>query len=220
MLFKNNLRNRPRGLALLSAVLGALLLASCVGTPEPVAGLAADPYDVVEVNVLISKNVNYGADTLDGSSRQEFANKVQAALKQRLASEVIPIKSQKKPARLEVVLDKIDMSSALGRSLLTLGGNSQIGGDLILKDKRTGAVIATRPAFYVDDDSMKVRGGGNGSAALVVAAVAITANAVQSSDDDRIDSVVTPFTAKVRLWLGQQPKERERPASGPKWPPD
>jgi hypothetical protein len=220
VLFKNNLSHRPRGCALLCAALGALLLASCAGIPEPVAGLAADPYDVVEVNVLISKNVNYGAESLDGSSQQELANKIQAALKQRLAAEVVPVKSQKKPARLEVVLNKIDMSSALGRSLLTLGGNSQIGGDLVLKDKRTGAVIASRPALYADDDSVKVRGGGSGAAALAVAAVAITANAVQSSDDDRINSVVTPFTAKVRLWLGQQPKERERPASGPKWPAD
>jgi hypothetical protein len=192
-----------RSFASLAAVLGTVLLASCAGTPEPVAGLAADPYDIAEVDVIISKNVNYGTASLDGSSQQELAGKVQAALKQRLTSELVLVKSQKKPARLEVVLDKIDMSSALGRTLLTLQGNSQIGGDLILKDKRTKTVIASRPALYVIDDSTKVSGGGGGGIGAAFAVAAMAANAAQSSDDDRINSVVAPFTARVKLWLGR-----------------
>jgi hypothetical protein len=192
-----------RGIASLAAAGGALLLASCTGTPEPVAGIAADPYDIAEVDVIISKNVNYGVTTLDGSSQLELAKKVQVALRQRLTTELVPAKSQKKSARLEVVLDKIDMSSELGRTLLTLDGNSQIGGDLILKDKRTGAVIASRPALYAMDDSTKVSGGGSGGLGAAFAVAAMAANAAQSSDDDRIKSVVTPFTAKVKLWLGR-----------------
>ena len=199
----HKLWNRPGGFAPLAAVLGALLLTSCAGMPEPVAGSAADPYDIAEVDVIISKNVNFGVASLDGSSQQELAKKVQAALKQRLTAEVVPPKSPKKPARLEVVLDKVNMSSALGRTLLTLNGNSQIGGDLILKDKRTGTVIASRPALYADDDSAKVSGGGSGGIGAAFAVAAMAANAAQSSDDDRISSVVTPFTAKVKLWLGR-----------------
>lgn len=193
----------PRGFASLAVVLGALLLASCAGMPEPVAGLAADPYDIAEADVIISKNVNYGVASLDGSSQQELARKVQAALKQRLTAELVPVKSQRKAARLEVVLDKINMSSALGRTMLTLNGSSQIGGDLILKDKRTGTIIASRPALYADDDSTKVSGGGSGGIGTAFAVAAMAANAAQSSDDDRIKSVVTPFTAKVKLWLGR-----------------
>jgi hypothetical protein len=199
----HNLRNMPRGFASLAVVLGALLLASCAGMPEPVAGLAADPYDIAEADVIISKNVNYGVASLDGSSQQELARKVQAALKQRLTAELVPVKSQRKAARLEVVLDKINMSSALGRTMLTLNGSSQIGGDLILKDKRTGTIIASRPALYADDDSTKVSGGGSGGIGTAFAVAAMAANAAQSSDDDRIKSVVTPFTAKVKLWLGR-----------------
>jgi hypothetical protein len=168
-----------------------------------VAGLAADPYDIAEVDVIISKNVNYGVASLDGSSLQELAKKVQVSLKQRLAAELVAVKSQKKPARLEVVLDKINMSSELGRTLLTLNGSSQIGGDLILRDKRTGTIIASRPAVYAVDDSTKVSGGGSGGIGAAFAVAAIAANAAQSSDDDRIKSVVTPFTAKVKLWLGR-----------------
>jgi hypothetical protein len=168
-----------------------------------VAGLAADPYDIAEVDVRISKNVNYGVASLDGSSQQELAKKVQAALKQRLTAELVPVKSLKKPARLEVVLDKIDMSSAMGRTLLTLNGNSQIGGDLILKDKRTGTIIASRPALYATDDSTKVSGGGGGGVGAAFAVAAMAANAAQSSDEDRINSVVTPLAARVKLWLGR-----------------
>jgi len=199
----HNLRNTARGFASLAGVLGALLLASCAGTPEPVAGLAADPYDIAEVDVHISKNVNYGAASLDGSSQQELAKKVQTALKQRLTAELVPAKSQKKPARLEVILDKINMSSALGRTLLTLDGTSQIGGDLILKDRRTGTIIASRPALYAVDDSTKVSGGGSGGIGAAFAVAAMAANAAQSSDEDRINSVIDPFTAKVKLWLGR-----------------
>jgi hypothetical protein len=199
----HNLRSKPRGFASLAAVLGTLLLASCAGTPEPVAGLAAEPYDITEVDVIISKNVNFGVESLDGSSQKELAAKLQAALKQRLTAELVVAKSQKKPARLEVVLDRIDMSSALGRTLMTLHGDSQIGGDLILKDKRTKAVIASRPALYALDDSTKVSGGGGGGVGAALAVAAMAANAAQSSDDDRIKSVVTPFTAKVKIWLGR-----------------
>jgi hypothetical protein len=187
----------------LAAVAGAFLLASCAGTPEPVAGVAADPYDIGEVDVIISKNVAYGVASLDGTSQQELAKKVQSALKQRLAMELVTPKSRKKLARLEVVLDKIDMSSALGRTLLTLQGNSQIGGDLILKDKRTGAVIASRPALYVLDDSTKVSGGGSGGVGAALAVAAMAANAAQSSDEDRVNSVVNPFTMRVKIWLGR-----------------
>jgi hypothetical protein len=87
--------------------------------------------------------------------------------------------------------------------LLTLNGNSQIGGDLILKDKRTGAVIASRPALYVIDDSTKVSGGGSGGVGAAFAVAAMAANAAQSSDEDRINSVVAPFTARAKIWLGR-----------------
>ena len=166
-----------RGLVSLTAALGTLLLTSCAGVPEPSAGVAAEPYDIAEVDVIISKNVNYGVASLDGSSQQELGKQVQAALKQRLTAELVPAKSQKRPARLEVVLDKINMSSALGRTLLTLNGNSQIGGDLILKDKRTGTIIASRPAVYADDDSTKVSGGGSGGIGAAFTVVAMAANA-------------------------------------------
>ncbi len=184
---------------------GSLLLASCTGggTPEPLAGPAAEPYDIAHVDVIISKNVSYGMTQLDGTSQQELANKLAAALKLRLTQELVPAKSIKKPAKLEVVLDKINMSSALGRTLLTLEGNSYLGGDLILKDKRTGVIIASRPAVYVTDDSMKVSGGGSGTLGAVATIGALAANAAQSSDEERINSVVSPFAVRVKIWLGR-----------------
>ena len=124
-------------------------------------------------------------------------------MKLRLTQELVPAKSIKKPAKLEVVLDKINMSSALGRTLLTLEGNSYLGGDLILKDKRTGVIIASRPAVYVTDDSMKVSGGGSGTLGAVATIGALAANAAQSSDEERINSVVSPFAVRVKIWLGR-----------------
>ncbi len=198
-----NLTVTLRKVAPVVAALGTLLLVSCAGTPEPVAGVAADPYDIADVEVTLSKNVNYGVASLDGSSQQELARKVAMALKQRLAQELVVPKSTKKAARLEVVLDRVNMSSALGRTLLTLGGNSEIGGDLILKDKRTGAIIASRPAVYASDDSTKANGGGSGGVGAALAVAAMATNAAQSTDDDRINSVVGPFTARVKIWLGR-----------------
>ena len=92
----HKLWNTSRGFASLAAVLGALLLTSCAGMPEPVAGTAADPYDIAEVDVIISKNVSFGVASLDGSSQEELAKKVQAALKQRLTVEVVPGQIPKK----------------------------------------------------------------------------------------------------------------------------
>lgn len=173
------------------------------GTPEPVAGPAFEPYDITQVDVTISKNVTYGVAQLDGTSQQDLANKLAAALKLRLTQELVLAKSTRKSAKLEVVLDKVNMSSALGRTLLTLEGNSQIGGDLTLKDKRTGAIIASRPAVYIDDDFTKASGGGRGALGAVATIGAMAVNASQSSDEERINSVVGPFTSKVKVWLGR-----------------
>ena len=203
---RRNVAKWRRGFApAAAAVAGSLLLASCMGggTPEPVAGPAFEPYDITQVDVTISKNVTYGVAQLDGTSQQDLANKLAAALKLRLTQELVLAKSTRKSAKLEVVLDKVNMSSALGRTLLTLEGNSQIGGDLTLKDKRTGAIIASRPAVYIDDDSTKASGGGRGALGAVATIGAMAVNASQSSDEERINSVVGPFTSKVKVWLGR-----------------
>ena len=188
----------PKAAALL---LGTLLLASCAGTPAPVVGVASDPYEIAEVDVVIAKNVSYGADMIDGSSPQEYAKRLQVALKKKLSTELVQPKSGKKPARLEVVLDRVSLSSGIGRALLKT--ESQIGGYVPLADKRTKAVIGRLDQLYVDDDSLRVYGGGGGAAGGILAIGALAANAVQSGDESRIGSVVDPFTAQVKAWLGR-----------------
>ena len=138
---------------------------------------------------------------IDGTPPQEFAKKLQVALKQRLAAELVRPKSPKRQARLEVVLDQVDMSSGIGRALLK--SESKIGGYAFLTDKRTKAQIARLDALYVDDDSMRVYGGGGGNIGTVLALGALAANAAQSGDNTRIDSVVGPFTTQLKAWLGR-----------------
>ncbi len=191
----------PRALKAAAVLLGALLLASCAGTPAPVVGIAGDPYEIAEVDVVIAKDVNYGADMIDGSSPQEYAKRLRLALKRRLSAELVQRKPGKKQAKLEVVLDKISLSSGVGRALLK--SESQIGGYVTLSDKRTRAVIATLDPLYVNDDSLRVYGGGSGSAGAILAFGALAANVVQSGDDSRISSVVDPFTARIKAWLGK-----------------
>jgi hypothetical protein len=190
-----------RALKTAAVLLGALLLASCAGTPGPAVGIAGDPYEIAEVDVVIAKNVSYGADMIDGSSPQEYAKKLQVALKQRLSAELVQPKSGKKPAKLEVVLDRVSLSSGIGRALLKT--ESQIGGYVTLSDKRSKAIIARLDQLYVDDDSLRVYGGGSGGAGAILAMGALAANVVQSGDDTRINSVVDPFTKQVKAWLGK-----------------
>lgn len=187
--------------SLAAVVLGALLLASCGGAPEPVVGVAGNPYTITEVDVIITKNVVYGAEMADGSSPQELGRQVQAAMKRKLTAELVEPRTSKMPARLEVVLDHLDMSSALGRTLLKR--DSMVGGSLVLVDKRTRAVIARRDGYYINDDSIKAWGGGTGTAGGIAAIGALMFNAAQSSDESRIASVVDPFTAGVMRWLGR-----------------
>jgi hypothetical protein len=191
-----------RTLKAAAVLLGALLLASCAGTPAPVVGIAGDPYEITEVDVVIAKDVSYGADMIDGSSPQEYAKRLQVALKQRLSAELVRRpKSGKKPAKLVAVLDRVSLSSGIGRALLKSG--SQIGGYVTLTDKRSKMVIARLDQLYVDDDSLRVYGGGSGSAGAILAFGALAANVVQSGDDSRIASVVDPFTAQIKAWLGR-----------------
>jgi hypothetical protein len=182
-------------------LLGALLLASCAGTMAPTVGLAGDPYEIAEVDVVIAKDVNYGADMIDGSSPQDYAKRLKVALKQKLSAELVQPKSGKKAARLEVVLDRVSLSSGIGRALLKT--ESQIGGYVTLTDKRTKTVVARLDQLYVDDDSLRVYGGGSGGAGAILAMGALAANVVQSGDEDRIASVVNPFTTQVKAWLGR-----------------
>jgi hypothetical protein len=193
--------NAPRALVPVAAALtGALLLASCAGTPVTV-GVAGDPYEIVEVDVINAKNVDYGAELADGSSPQELGRKVQAALKHKLTAELARPKTQKMPAKLEVVLDKLSLSSAFERAVLK--SDSRIGGSLILVDKRTKHVISKQEQRYIDDDSIKAYGGGTGVAGGLLALGALAVNAAQSSDEERIAAVVNPFTAMVKTWLGR-----------------
>ncbi len=139
-----------RALKAAAALLGTLLLASCAGTPGPVVGVASDPYEIAEVDVVIAKNVSYGADMIDGSSPQEYAKRLQVALKHKLSAELVQPKSRKKAAKLEVVLDRVSLSSGIGRALLKT--ESQIGGYVTLTDKRTKTVIGRLDQLYVDDE--------------------------------------------------------------------
>jgi hypothetical protein len=186
-----------------AAVTGVLLLASCAGggVPEPSVGVAGDPYAITDVDVVIAKGVYYGADMADGSSPQELAKQVQAALKKRLTEDLVHTKTSKMPARLEVVLDAVNMSSALGRTMLK--SDSKVGGHLALVDKRTKKVISRYDQFYITDDSIKVYGSGSGTAGGIAVIAALAVNAAQSSDEDRIASVVGPFALGVKRWLGR-----------------
>jgi hypothetical protein len=198
-----NLRGAPRAAAAnLALLLGALLLASCAGTvaEAPPVPLIAEPYDIVEVDVILSKSINYGVEMIDGSSPQEFAKKVQASLKQKLTADLIQPKSQRKQVKLEVILDRVDLSSGIGRAVLK--SESNIGGFATLIDKRTKNALARRE-FFTGDDSTRFYGGGNGNLGGVFALGALAANAAQSGDDTRIASVVDPFMARVKAWLGR-----------------
>jgi hypothetical protein len=182
-------------------LLGALLLASCAGTvAEAPAPLIAEPYDITEVDVILSKSIAYGAEMIDGSSQKEFAEKVRASLKQKLTADLVQPKSSRKPIRLEVVLDRVDLSSGIGRAVLK--SESNIGGFISLIDKRTKTALARRNLF-TGDDSTRFYGGGSGNLGGVFALGALAANAAQSGDDTRIASVVDPFTSMVKAWLGR-----------------
>jgi hypothetical protein len=185
-----------------AVLLGALLLASCAGTvaEAPQVPLIAEPFDITEVDVILSKSVNYGVEMIDGSSSKEFAQKVQVALKQKLTAELVQPKTQRKQIRLEVVLDRVDLSSGIGRAVLK--SESNIGGFVTLIDKRTKNALARRD-LYTGDDSTRFYGGGDGKLGGVFALGALAANAAQSGDDTRIASVVDPFTARVKAWLGR-----------------
>jgi hypothetical protein len=102
---------------------------------------------------------------------------------------------------LKVVLDRVSLSSGIGRALLKT--ESQIGGYVTLTGKRTKTVIGRLDQLYVDDDSLRGYGGGGGTAGGILAIGALAANAVQSGDESRIGSVVDPFTAQVKAWLGR-----------------
>ncbi len=194
----------PRAAAAnLTVLLGALLLASCAGTgvaEAPPVPLIAEPYDIVEVDVILSKSINYGVEMIDGSSPKEFAQKVQASLKQKLTADLVQPKSQRKQIKLEVILDRVDLSSGIGRAVLK--SQSNIGGFATLIDKRTKNALARRE-FFTGDDSTRFYGGGDGNLGAVFAVGALAANAAQSGDDTRIASVVDPFMARVKAWLGR-----------------
>ena len=74
-----------------AVLLGALLLASCAGTvaEAPPVPLIAEPYDIAEVDVILSKSITYGAEMIDGSSQKEFAEKVRVSLKQKLTADLV-----------------------------------------------------------------------------------------------------------------------------------
>ncbi len=178
-------------------------MASCATTvaEAPPPPLIAEPYDIVEADVILSKSINYGVEMIDGSSPQDFAKKVQASLKQKLTADLVqPKSSTKKPIKLEVILDRVDLSSGIGRAVLK--SESNIGGFATLVDKRTKTALARRE-FYTGDDSTRFYGGGDGKMGGIFALGALAANAAQSGDDTRIASVVDPFMARVKAWLGR-----------------
>jgi hypothetical protein len=196
-----SLRVGQRAPANFAVLLGALLLASCAGTTaEAPPPLIAEPYDIAEVDVILSKSITYGVEMIDGSSQQEFAEKVRASLKQKLTADLVQPKSSRKAIRLEVVLDRVDLSSGIGRAVLK--SQSNIGGFVSLIDKRTKTALARRNLF-TGDDSTRFYGGGSGSLGGVFALGALAANAAQSGDDTRIASVVDPFTSMIKAWLGR-----------------
>jgi hypothetical protein len=197
-----SLRRARRAPANFAVLLGALLLASCATTvaEAPPVPLIAEPYDIAEVDVILSKSIAYGAEMIDGSSQKEFAEKVRASLKQKLTADLVQPKSSRKPIRLEVVLDRVDLSSGIGRAVLK--SESNIGGFVSLIDKRTKTALARRNLF-TGDDSTRFYGGGDGKLGGIFALGALAANAAQSGDDTRIASVVDPFTSMVKAWLGR-----------------
>ncbi len=142
-----SLRGR-RAPANFAVLLSALLLASCATTvaEAPPVPLIAEPYDIAEVDVILSKSIAYGAEMIDGSSQKEFAERVRASLKQKLTADLVQPKSSRKPIRLEVVLDKVDLSSGIGRAVLK--SESNIGGFVSLIDKRTKTALARRKSFH------------------------------------------------------------------------
>jgi hypothetical protein len=183
-------------------MLCTLLLASCGAVQAPpVAGVAANPYEITEVEVTISKTAVYGAEMVDGSSPQELGKKIQAALKRKLTAELAQPKTKKIPARLVVELKQLDMSSGVGRALMN--STSQIGGDVTLLEKRTKNVIARQENLGTGDNSLYASGGGDGKAGTAMSIAALAINVAQSGEEDRIASVVNPFAAQIKAWLGQ-----------------
>ena len=192
LVFENSLAklaDRAARPANFAVMLGALLLASCAGTvaEAPPVPLIAEPYDIAEVDVILSKSIVYGAEMIDGSSQKEFAEKVRVSLKQKLTADLVQPKSSRKAIRLEVVLDRVDLSSGIGRAVLK--SESNIGGFVSLIDKRTKTALARRN-FSAGDNSTRFYGGGSGNLGGVFALGALAANAAQSGDD----------TASPRSW--------------------
>ena len=136
--------------------------------------LIAEPYDIAEVDVILSKSIVYGAEMIDGSSQKEFAEKVRVSLKQKLTADLVQPKSRESLSGSKLFWTGFDLSSGIGRAVLK--SESNIGGFVSLIDKRTKTALARRNLF-TGDDFTRFYGGGDGKLGGIFALGALAANA-------------------------------------------
>lgn len=114
--------------------------------------------------------------------RDRLAVRVKEALQQHVAG----VLNGTRPVRLEVLVRRFEISSAIQR--IVVGGGYSVAGDVNLVDAKTGAVLASHPGLVY------VRMAGNGIGGTLVQAAFDASNPPATA-------LVTGFAETYRDWL-------------------
>ena len=114
-----------------------------------------------------------------------------------LSSQVSSSLKGSKAARLEVVLDLLDVTT--GAERVVLRTDSGMRGRAYLLDAQTNALIAEQQ-FFVEEKALKATGN-------IGIIVALAVNTIDAADGQRLEKLVTNFGARINVWLTSYKKQ-------------
>lgn len=175
-----------------------LLFSACASKSLPMVGERGREYQIATVEVRLAQDLKLDPfPQLDGESKESLVQRATKRLKEVVYGEVKGTLRGDKPARLEVTIDTLNISSGIGQILAQ--SNSFLGGRVKLLDDKTDEIIAENTIIAKQGTNIQ------GNVGVLIALAVNTASIAKS---DRVDAIASVFADHTKEWLQRQPKDR------------
>jgi hypothetical protein len=178
-----------------AAIVLVFALSSCVsygGIRQPRPDPALQGFSVAVIRVETAPDVATFWPSTGNRSNDGQIGEVVAVLKASLARDVVGLPGGPRPARLVVVLRRVDLASKLGGVLLY--SDSEIVGSVRLEDVGSGQILAQA-------QTIRGRDGGHGELGGTGDAATLSLTISLGSRGDLARRLSDDFSARVSRWL-------------------
>ena len=153
-------------------------------------------YFAENVSVMQSKDFSTGIPALGSEDKQALADRVTEDLRSAITTDMKYSLVGKKPARVEVIMNSISISTSAGRVLV--GSSSEIKGKVQIIDSETNRIVAMTEIIAED------RAAHNGTTVNGIPVGAIASfieNKNASGYETRVTRARDAFLTELRKWL-------------------